>query len=603
MHTLCGAQVFVPLPCPQCGRVSRARGEIAGYQLYEVLARSGLGIILRAVDPAGMPLAVKLLQPPLASEPSDIEYFASEVWAIARLNHPHCLRIFATGVEQGTAWIAMEWLSHGSLADRLAERGRLREAEVLAIGVQAAAALGAAHAAGHHHRDLEPNNLVFADPRTLKITDFGQAALYQIAADDLGTMWGRACYVSPERLRAEPEEAHSDIYSLGAVLFHALTGGALHDGELHAQLVLDLVDAGDVRVEGLVTPLHDKTALVLNRMLTSEPAQRYQDWSEVSAQLTQAGTLVARRDAPSLPTPPPAGKKIPARATPSPRRDSSLVWAGVSLAFLAITLVLGISVWKKRGRLPPARVAVTHPRPPAASPTPLPATPIATPLPATPASGFDWRGWKTASLESARGTVKTSASFVPPSGALRLLGSGSGIAGERDDCGFHFRTVEGNWTLTTHVRERDGAAGLSVRAAPTVGSVGLSVWLTSSGTVAAGTRKKADTKPELISPVAGTKATWLRINRRGASFTAEYSTNAQQWKTIAKLDGVPMSPKPVAGFIVWSDGKAREAVAVFDRVTYTPAPRKAATVNAASPPRSPQPRSGSPPSSPPARGR
>ena len=595
----------MPLPCPQCGVVSRARNEIAGYQLHEVLARSGLGVILRAVGPGGMPLAIKLLQPPLAAESTDVEYFVSEVWAIARLNHPNCLRIFATGVEQGTAWIAMEWLTHGSLADRLAERGRLREAEVLSLGAQAAAALGAAHAAGHHHRDLEPNNFVFTDARTLKVTDFGQAALYQIAADDLGTMWGRACYVSPERLRAEPEEAHSDIYSLGAVLFQALVGEPLHGGEPHGQLVLDLIEAGDVRVEGSVTPLHEKTANVLNRMLTSEPSQRFQDWSEVGTQLTQAGALVARRDAPSAPAPQLPAKKIAPRAAPRKRQDSSLIWAGVSLVLLAVTLAIGISAWRKRGRLPtaPTRIAIATARPSTPTSTPTPTTPGATPIAATPTTTFDWREWKTTALESTRGTVKTSATVVPPSGALRLLGSGSGFANEKDEGGFYSRVVEGNWTLTAHVLGHDGAAGLSVRASPTPGSVGLSLWLTDEGAVAAVARKKADTKPTLATPVAASKASWLRLTRRGATFTAEYSGNAKQWKTIAKLDGVPMSPKPVVGFIVWSGSKDREATAVFDRVTLATAPSKPATVSAASPSRSPQPRSGPPPSSPPARGR
>ncbi len=572
--------MFVPLPCPHCGVVSRARDEIGGYHLHEVLARSGLGIILHAVDSAGESLAVKLLQPPLAAESTDVEYFVSEVWALARLNHPNCLRIFATGVEQGTAWIAMEWLPHGSLADRLAERGRLRESEVLAIGVQAAGALGAAHAAGHQHRDLEPNNFVFADARTVKVTDFGQAALYQIAADDLGTMWGRTCYVSPERFRNEPEEAYSDIYSLGAVLFHALTGAPLLGGEPNGQNALDLIESGDVRVEGMVSPLHDKTALVLNRMLTSEPTQRFQYWSEVVTQLTQAGTLVARRDTPASPKPHPPVKLVAPAPAPAarPPRDFSLFWALLSITLLALAVGAGVFAWKNRARLQPtpAPIAVATPRPPAPSPiltpiaTPVAATPIAkvaaTPAPAT----FDWRGWKTAALEITPGGVKPSAAVIPPAGALRVTGRGVGIGGEKDESAFHFRAMEGNWTLTTHLVAHDGAAGLSVRDSAAGNAVSLSVWLTKAGAVAAAIRKKTDTKADLVAPIAAPKVAWLRITRRGATMTAEYSANAKQWKLIAKLDGVPMSPKPVAGFIAWPETNDRPTTAVFDRVSIAP---------------------------------
>jgi serine/threonine protein kinase len=600
---LSGAQVFVPLPCPQCGVVSRARDKIGGYHLHEVLARSGLGIILRAVDNAGAALAIKLLQPPLVAESTDVEYFASEVWAIARLNHPNCLRIFATGVEQGTAWIAMEWLTHGSLADRLAERGKLRESEVLAIGVQAATALGAAHAAGHQHRDLEPNNFVFADARTLKITDFGQAALYQIAADDLGTMWGRTSYIAPERLRNEPEEAYSDIYSLGAVLFHALAGEPLHGGEPHGLNTLEMIESGDVRVEETVSPLHENTALVLNRMLTSEPTQRIQYWSEVVAQLTQAGTLVARRDAPKAtpPQPRPVKRAAPAPApAPKPPRDSSLLWTSVCFILLALTIAVGIYAWKRHAHLqptpPPIAVASPLPQTPSPTPTPPPASPAATPA----ASGFDWRGWKTTALEINPSGAKASGTIDARSNALRLVGYGSGLAGEKDDAAFHFRALDGNWALATHVVAHDGAAGLCVRDSAASGAPSVSVWLTKEGTLAAATRKTADAKPELVAPIPAPKISWLRVTRRGSTLIAEYSANAKQSKPIGKLEGVPISQKPVAGFVVWLGTKERPATGVFDRVSIA---RINEPASAASPPRSPPPRSGSPPSSPPARAR
>ena len=565
---LSGAQVFIPRPCPACGTVGRAREEIGGYRLHEVLRRSGLGVIFRAEDSAGGALAVKILQPALAGESTDADYFVSEVWAIARLNHPNCLRIFAAGVEHGSAWIAMEWLPHGSLADRLAARGRLREAEVLSIGVQAAAALGAAHAAGHSHRDLEPNNFVFADALTVKVTDFGQAALYQVAGDDLGTMWGRAWYVSPERLRNEPEEAHSDIYSLGATLFHALTGSPLHEAEPNGQTTLELLESGEVRVEDFVPALNERTVLVLNRMLAAEPAQRFQHWSEVASQLSQAGSLVARRDASAharaaAPLPP-AARPVGRQAAPRSKRP----WVVATLLFFALAIVAGVVAWRHRVVAPVSRVVAVAPSPRVVPPTSAPPpTPAATPPPATP-TGFDWRGWKTAVLQAPadREPLKAGATVVPPSGALRLLGSGRGLGAELEEGAFHFRTLEGNWTLTAHLVALDGMAGLSVREAAAHDRAGLSVWFTPERKAAAAVRKVNGAKLDLIPPVATTKASWLRLSRRGAVLTAEVSTNAKQWKAITRQEGVPVGLKPVVGFLVWSGSKARPATAVFDRV-------------------------------------
>lgn|GEM_PF-6053604 len=381
-----GARAFTPLPCPECGKTFRARTEIGGYHLGEILARSGLGVIFRATDQGGAELAVKLLQPPYAAETVDVEYFSSEVWALARLNHPHCVRIFATGVDHGLAWIAMEWLPHGSLAERIVAKGKLREAEVLAIGLQAAGALGAAQAAGHAHHDVAPENLVFADPRTVKVTDFGQAALYQIAANDLGTLWGRPCFVSPERMRGEPEEAHSDIYALGGVLFYALTGTLPRGGEPNPLATLEMIEAGDVRIEELVPGLHEKTAQTLNRMLAGEPAERFQHWGEVVTQLSQAGTLIARREAPVAAAA--ARPKGTAPVAGRPRRvrhraTLALGWVIGGLAFVGLLSALtAFLIWKRQpARLRPGlaiRAAATTP-----VATPLPATPVATPK-ATP---------------------------------------------------------------------------------------------------------------------------------------------------------------------------------------------------------------------------
>ncbi len=378
-----GARAFTPLPCPECGASFRARTEIGGYHLDEVVARSGLGVIFRARDQGGAEIAVKVMQPPYAAAPVDVEYFSAEVWAIARLDHPHCVRIFATGVDHGLAWIAMEWLPQGSLAERIVSRGKLREAEVLAIGLQAAGALSAAQAAGHAHRDVSPENLVFAEARTVKVTDFGQAALYQIAADDLGTMWGRPCFVSPERMRGEPEEAHSDIFALGGVLFYALTGELPRGGEPNPLATLEMIESGDLRVEEWAPGIHEKTAQILNRMLAGEPAARFQHWGDVVTQLSHAGTLVARRDSPAAETE--VRPRAPASSFGPPRRvrhrsTLALGWVMAGAVFVVLASLLAVFiVWRRQPvRLrpaPPVRVAAV---------TPAAATPVATPRPTTP---------------------------------------------------------------------------------------------------------------------------------------------------------------------------------------------------------------------------
>jgi regulation of enolase protein 1 (concanavalin A-like superfamily) len=148
---------------------------------------------------------------------------------------------------------------------------------------------------------------------------------------------------------------------------------------------------------------------------------------------------------------------------------------------------------------------------------------------------------------------------------LRLVANGSGFGGEKDEGGFHYRVMEADWSLAAHVQDHDGSAGLVLRESATTTRLGVAVWLTAEGSVAAAVRKQGNTK--LAAIAKGTKPSWLRISRRDDVVTAEYSFDAEQWKTAARLEGVPAALKPAAGFGVWSGTRDRVASAAFDRIS------------------------------------
>jgi hypothetical protein len=306
-------------------------------------------------------------------------------------------------------------------------------------------------------------------------------------------------------------------------------------------------------------------------MLAPEPSQRFQNWSEVATQLTQAGSLVARRDAASVARPPPPPERVAPAAEPTlpHARIHRAVWITVVLLALGIPAsIIALKKWVKKS--PALPVAVVFPPPAAATPLASPPpSPVATPAPVAAAGGFDWRAWSTVALEAAPGAVKPSAEIDRASGALRLFAAGVGLGGENDECGFHFRPIEGNWIFSTHLIAHDGAAGLSVRDSASSGGAGLTLWLTRDGAVATAVRKKAGAPLELNVPVAAKNVSWLRLGRRGAVLIAESSVNGKQWKRVAKLEGVPISPSPAVGFVVWSGTKERPATAVFDRISLT----------------------------------
>jgi serine/threonine-protein kinase len=171
------------------------------------------------------PVALKRLAENLARDADVRRRFLREARMAARLSHPNVVRVFDVGEDSGRPFIAMEYVEGGTLADLVTRRGPLPPAEVATLGVQACAALAAAHAAGLVHRDVKPQNLLLGSDGVLKLGDFGIAAGHDGTRLTLvGTVLGTAGYLAPEQARGEEVTAAADIYAIGAVLYELLTG-------------------------------------------------------------------------------------------------------------------------------------------------------------------------------------------------------------------------------------------------------------------------------------------------------------------------------------------------------------------------------------------
>lgn len=196
---------------------------LGGYALLARLGSGGMGTVYRAQAPDGRSVALKVLSPLLAAEPTLRERFRREARALAKVNHPHVVRLLADGEERGFCWYAMELVTGEDLRARLS-RGPLSQAEVQLLAQQLLAALGAVHAAGLVHRDVKPANVLLCE-RGAVLCDFG------IARADTGTtltesaaLLGSLRYMAPEQ-RWGQADARSDLYSLGVLLHEALALG------------------------------------------------------------------------------------------------------------------------------------------------------------------------------------------------------------------------------------------------------------------------------------------------------------------------------------------------------------------------------------------
>jgi serine/threonine-protein kinase len=208
------------------------------YRLDDVVASGGAAVVWRAFDEhLARPVAVKLLHPHHAGDPTVVERFQREARSAAGLSHPNVVRIYDTGREDGIVWLVMELVDGPSLRDVLQRREPLDPVVVGALGEQVARALAAAHAQGLVHRDIKPANILVASDGTVKVTDFGIAKALSGSDATLtnpGTVMGTAAYVAPEQLEGVDIDARADVYALGVVLYEALVGRPAFSGDTPA---------------------------------------------------------------------------------------------------------------------------------------------------------------------------------------------------------------------------------------------------------------------------------------------------------------------------------------------------------------------------------
>jgi serine/threonine-protein kinase len=207
--------------------------QLGSYRISGELSRGSMGQVYAAVhEIIGRRVAIKVIAADLARSPGALELFFREARTANRIAHPNIIQVtdlIASRDHQPT-FMVMELLEGETLADRIARRGRLRAGEVVAIARQVADAMVAAHAAGIVHRDLKPDNLFLtrrAGGDFVKVLDFGVANLISGGKGPTPgppMLCGTPLYMSPEQARLEPTDERTDIYSLGAVLYEAITG-------------------------------------------------------------------------------------------------------------------------------------------------------------------------------------------------------------------------------------------------------------------------------------------------------------------------------------------------------------------------------------------
>jgi serine/threonine protein kinase len=340
------------------------------YELLSLLGTGGMSAVYKARHAFMRNIvAVKLMHPRLLSDTQSIKRFQQEARAASRLKHPNAITVYEFGISGGQPYLVMDYLEGLSCADMIKKEGRIDVERCLSIFIQACDALADAHERGIIHRDLKPSNIMIikesGDDCFVKVVDFGIAKIVSEGGESLkltntGEVFGSPLYMSPEQCMGQNLDPRSDIYSMGCLMYEALTGRTPFTGKNVLETILKQTSEpapGLGAIEGDVRVVQKLDAIVL-KCLAKAPEQRYQSMNELRADLESAAQSAGSGWQPLA--------KIGRKATEMERsfarqmgrthKPGVLVYAGLVVAILlvicAITSLLLLPVYGP-GKDPP----------------------------------------------------------------------------------------------------------------------------------------------------------------------------------------------------------------------------------------------------------
>ncbi len=252
------------------------------YEIIERIGEGGMAIVYKALcHRLDRYVAVKIMRDDLAADEEVRRRFCAESHAVAMLSHPNIVAVYDVSHNDAIEYIVMELVNGITLKQYMEKKGALNQEEVVHFTKQIANALAHAHERGIIHRDIKPQNIMLLRDGTVKVGDFGIAALENEIHEETGQAIGSIHYIAPEQARGECPDARSDIYSLGVVMYEMLTGEKPYNGETLGEIAVQHMNAKPVPPSEKAPDVPPELERICLKAMCAEIEDRYQSANEL----------------------------------------------------------------------------------------------------------------------------------------------------------------------------------------------------------------------------------------------------------------------------------------------------------------------------------